>query len=488
MEFHKLPSNPNPRPNTSSPFFLEDMEQNQFIHSRTSHFKVIPPRLQKLRNLKKQKTHFKSPSIPFYQSSKFQVPNINSPRPRKPYWPKVYTRRQSPNPNPRNIPKPLPPPQLINLSHTKKFKDMIKNVQPGINIHFSGEVENVIKRARWEGLGSHLGKRYFTHLMGEFYCNMRVVKGLDGVMHFTTCVNKKTILVDHKTINIALHLPACLIDSEHPCIDIYSHFIFDKNEFKLMLSVLCESDVPLGLCDKHCSIHYKHFSPIFQNLALFVRANVLPKPNQSKYFDFFDMKILFLLSINKLDFNISYVILLNLINANFVGYMPYGLLISSIFNICHIHTHLDHSCVADSQITPMHIRPQVPLVLCQPQDVFATDLLRDIREEDIYLNKTESARVMFEEQNLEIRRLRTENEDIKRMLSFIESLAALTMGNNRVRDMEVLSSFQVQTVNNAELINELESVGAGVELLDSNGLPNMVGEFGFVAAMEDAIA
>lgn len=120
MEFHKLPSNHNPKTSSSSPFLLENMEQNQFINSRTSRFQVIPPRLQKLRNLKKPKTNFESPSIPFYQSSKYQVPNVSSPKPRKPYWPKVFTRRQFPNPNPRNIPKPLPPPQLINLSHTKK--------------------------------------------------------------------------------------------------------------------------------------------------------------------------------------------------------------------------------------------------------------------------------------------------------------------------------------------------------------------------------
>lgn len=200
------------------------------------------------------------------------------------------------------------------------------------------------------------------------------------------------------------------------------------------------------------------------------------------------MKVMFLLFLNKIDFNISYVILLNLINANLVGYMPYGLMISSIFNICHIHTHSDHSSLADSQITPAHIRPQVPLILCQPQDVFSTDLPRNIREEDIYLNKNESARMMFEEENLELRRLKTENEDIKRRLSFIESLAATTMGNNRIKDMEILNSFQVQTVNDAEMINELENIGAGVELLDSNGLPNMVGEFGYVAAMEDASA
>lgn len=311
-----MPSNPNPNPRNKheNPFLLEDMEQNQFIHSNSSGFRVIPPRLQRLRN-KKPKTSFKSPSIPFYQSSKFQVPNVSSPRPRKPYWPKVYSRKQFLKPLPTTIPKPLPPPQLIDLSHTKKFMEILKNVQPGINIDVSGEVQTVIKTARWEGLVQHLGKRFFKHLMGEFYCNMIIVKGLDGVIHFTTFVNRKTILVDHKTINMALHLPICLIDNDHPCIDIYSYFIFNKDEFKLMLGTFCNSDIPLGLYDKHCGIHYKHFSPLFQNLALIIRANVLPKPNQSKYFDFFDMKIMFLLFINKIDFNISYIILLNLINA-----------------------------------------------------------------------------------------------------------------------------------------------------------------------------
>lgn len=318
MEFQKLPSNPNPKSNSSSPFLLEDMEKNQFIHSNSSYFRVIPPRIQKLKN-KKLKKNFKSPSIPFYQSSKFQIPNTTSPRPRKPYWPKVYTRNLSHKSLPTTAPKTYPPPQLIDISHTKKFIDMLKNVQPGINTQFKGEVETIVKNARWEGLATHLGKGYFPHLMGEFYCNLRIVKGLDGIMHFTTSLNKKTILVDHETINIALHLPAHLIDHNHPCIDIYACFIFNQDEFKLMLSTFCDSDVPLGLCDKHCGIHYKHFTPVFQNLALFIRANVLPKPNQRKYFDFFDMKIMFMLLLNKIDFNISYVILLNLINDNLVG-------------------------------------------------------------------------------------------------------------------------------------------------------------------------
>lgn len=369
MDFSKLPSNPRQKPLIENPYLLEDMERNQFIHSRTSPFKVyspkqIPPRLRKTRK------GFKNNSIPFYQSSKFQTPNTPNPRPRKPYWPRVYSRRHAHQPVPRPISKPPPPPQLINLSDSKKYMNMVKNVQPGINIQVHGGVLDVIKAARWEGIVSHLGKVFYLHLMGEFYCNMRIIKGLDGVLHFTTVVERKTILIDHKTINKAIHLPAHL--SEKPCIDIYAFFVFNKAEFQLMLSTFCDSDVPLGLCDVNCGIHYKHFSSKFQYLALILRANVLPKPNQSKYFDFFDMKVLFLLYTNHINFSISYVILLNMINANFVDYMPYGLMLSSIFDIYHIPMPSVFATLADSQITLEHVRPQVPLIHCEPQEFSPT--------------------------------------------------------------------------------------------------------------------
>lgn len=323
--------------------------------------------------------------------------------------------------------------------------------------------------------------------MGEFYCNMRVTKGIDGVLHFTTSVNRKTILIDHKTINMALHLPIKLTDHEHPCLDIYSYFMFNKEEFQLMLSNFCDSDVPSGLCDKPCSIHYKHFNPMFQQLALIVRANVLPKPNQSKFLDFYDMKVMFLLYNNKINFNISYVILLNLINVNLVEYMPYGLMITSILNLCHVSTPFDQATIVDSCLTPAHTRNQVSLTLCEPQNVFPVNLPQNIREEDVYLSNNESVKMLFEEQKMELRRLKTENEDIKRRLGFIESLAAFTMGQNRVMDMEIMNQFQVQMVNNVGMVNELETVGDGNENLDSNGLPDLVGELGFVAAMDDAM-
>lgn len=186
---------------------------------------------------------------------------------------------------------------------------------------------------------------------------MSITKGVEGILHFTTTVNKKVICVDHKSINRALHLPHHL--SDLPCYNIYSFFIFNKSEFELMLGTFCDSDVPNGLCDVNCGIHYKHFKSIFQHLALIIRANVMPKVTQSKYFDFFDLKIMFLLYNNKINFNISYVILLNIINAHLVDYMPYGLLITSFLNLCNIHLCETHSTFANSHLTNNLLGPKV---------------------------------------------------------------------------------------------------------------------------------
>lgn len=92
---------------------------------------------------------------------------------------------------------------------------------------------------------------------------------------------------------------------------------------------------------------------------------------------------------------------------------------------------------------------------------------------------------MIKEQNLELRKLKSENEDIKARLGFIEGLAASTIGHYGSRDMEIVNSYQVQLVEDMGLVNELGNVNVGLGGLDENGLPDLVGEFGFVAAMEN---
>lgn len=41
-------------------------------------------------------------------------------------------------------------------------------------------------------------------------------------------------------------------------------------------------------------------------------------------------------------------------------------------------------------------------------------------------------------------------------------------------------------VDNQDMVNELETVNVGLGGLDENGLPDLVGELGFVAAMVNA--
>ncbi|XP_074369822.1 uncharacterized protein LOC141711337 [Apium graveolens] len=309
-----------------------------------------------------------------------------------------------------NKPKP-PPPKLSNPSNSKKFLELIKNVQPGTCVDVKGEVEFIIRRAKWDGLMYNLKKQYFIHLIGGFYCNMNIIKGVEGILNFTTTVNRKVICVDNKSINRALHLPLHLC--ELPCEDIYFLFVFNKSEFELMVCIFCNSDMLDGLCDVNCGIHFKHFTSTFQHLALIIRSNVMPKPNQSKYLDFFDMKIMHLLFNNKINFSISYVILLNMINAHLVDYMTYGMLISSLFAICNIPMPEIFANLADSQITNDHFRPQVPLMHCEPQEVTPIVIPQFIREEDVFLSKFESVKAMFNEPKMEFKRVKTENDELK---------------------------------------------------------------------------
>ncbi|KAK1366903.1 hypothetical protein POM88_042464 [Heracleum sosnowskyi] len=110
-----------------------------------------------------------------------------------------------------------------------------------------------------------------------------------------------------------------------------------------------------------------------------------------------------------------------------------------------------------------------------------------INQEDVYLANCESVRMLFEEQKVEMRRLIKENDEIKGRLSFIEGLAASTMGQNGVIDMDIVSSFQVPMEKDLAMINELEEVGVGIGGQSYDGLPDLVGELGFVAAMENAM-
>lgn len=143
--------------------------------------------------------------------------------------------------------------------------------------------------------------------------------------------------------------------------------------------------------------------------------------------------------------------------------------------------------IADSHITPTHIRAQVPLMYCEPQAPVPIVLPKIIHEENVFLADFNCVQMLIKEQNLELRKLKAENEEIKARLGFIEGLAASTLSQNGTREMDIVNSYQVQLVEDMDLVSELGNVNVGLGGLDENGLPDLVGELGFVAAMENSI-
>lgn len=114
-----------------------------------------------------------------------------------------------------------------------------------------------------------------------------------------------------------------------------------------------------------------------------------------------------------------------------------------------------HSTLAESHLTNNHIRPKVALMHCEPQHVETTVIPPIIRVEDIFLSKFESIKMMFNELKLELKRVKTENTEIKEKveylegvtvsctnrISYLENLATSTIGTNGVLDMEIVYSF-----------------------------------------------
>ncbi|KAL8118227.1 hypothetical protein AgCh_015950 [Apium graveolens] len=170
------------------------------------------------------------------------------------------------------------------------------------------------------------------------------------------------------------------------------------------------------------------------------------------------------------------------------NYMPYGMLISSFFALCNINMPEAFSNLADSQITNEHIRPQVPLIHCEPQKATPAVIPQFIREEDVFLFKFEFVKIMFHELKLELKRVKEENNEIKEKvgelesltasckhrIAYLEHLAASTLGTPYINDHDIVTSFQVPMHDNIAMIHELEEVNVGArgQLIDN--LPDLV--------------
>lgn len=163
-----------------------------------------------------------------------------------------------------------------------------------------------------------------------------------------------------RALKIDMHAPSL------PCINIYEKYLFDRRDFELYVGFFCDSNAPLGSCVENFGISFVHFLPIFQQLAIILRANLLPKPNNDQFFDFIDLKVMFQLVTNQVEFNISYVMILNMFLAYQLEYMPYGLFLTSIFELYHIPLPRLHADIVDFYDVSLLVKLKISLNKSKP--------------------------------------------------------------------------------------------------------------------------
>ncbi|KAK1393870.1 hypothetical protein POM88_012926 [Heracleum sosnowskyi] len=324
---------------------------------------------------KKQKHIHSTQQAHLYQNSARKLPIYRNPNPQ---FPSQATHTSDPTRSvnsglPRAIVIP-PTPTLVKLTNTGKINKMMRNNQPGMMIFLrqTEDVHCILMAAKWDTHVIYRGQNYYTHLIAEFYANMEI-KQRDGVFYFSSFVNGKNVYIDHYILNKSLRLGNR--PSDLPCINIYEKFVFNQKEFEMFLGLFCDEDVPLGLCAKNCGISFRHFTPKYQKLAIILRENILPKPKHDRFFDFVDIKVMFQLVSNYVEFNINYVLVLNMIYAHLIDYMPYGLLITSIFETYYVQMSRVYTNKIDYFSVEGLVQDKIPLSECKPSTISPISIL-----------------------------------------------------------------------------------------------------------------
>ena len=126
---------------------------------------------------------------------------------------------------------------------------------------------------------------------------MQVKHGDGDLVYLTTLVNKKPILIDYEVLGSALKLSTNQLKLEN--VDISKEFVFNKNEFRLYLSILCGHEVPYDMIVEENGILYEHFTSVFQTLALIITGNINLSTSDSKLVSFAEVKLMYKLAGHK---------------------------------------------------------------------------------------------------------------------------------------------------------------------------------------------
>ena len=399
----------------------------------------------------------------YHYHKKLKQNNQPPPRNSNSFYP---LQSLKPNENPtinKTNPKP-PSPTLVNLTNSGKLHRMLRNSQPGLMVYLpnNGDVFNLFKTAKWENYVFYRGQNYYTYLVAEFYANMEIKQRLDGLYYVNSFVNGRNIFVDHNVINRALRIGNKTADL--PCINIFDKLVFDKSQFELYLGMFCEEDVPAGLCVQNCGVSFRHFTAKYQQLAIILRSNILPKPTLDRFFDFTDLHVMFKLVSNTVDFNMNYVIVLNMVYAHHKDYLPYGLLLTAIFESYYVNMPRNYAGIVDYCAVENMTQPKVPLKDCKPHPVISTVIPSLLPKDDI----NEFVKQLKEE----VDSLKAENVELKIRLEQIE-MRLLNKGKEVVGLDESTSKLYA-----VELVNELFDTDKDETLPDAS---EMGKDLGFVA-------
>lgn len=204
-------------------------------------------------------------------------------------------------------------------------------MQPGCLIHIAkrSELYDMFCAAKWEPVLYYPNRKVLPNMVSEFYSNLEIKHGLQNVMFVTSVVNGKFFALDHIELTKALKMNLKTLQLAN--IDITKEFVFNRLEMKLYLSVLCGVEVPPTLELTEKGISYEYFTPLFQNLALILRANFFQNYSADKLMSFPEIKLMYRLASKKVTFSLPYMILTHMVNSYKKGYLTYGLLLTKVF-------------------------------------------------------------------------------------------------------------------------------------------------------------
>ncbi|KAL8103324.1 hypothetical protein AgCh_027768 [Apium graveolens] len=186
--------------------------------------------------------------------------------------------------------------------------------------------------SKWETLLFYPTRRVLTELVTEFYSNMGLGYGENIVCFLTSKIDSKSVIINYAKLGKILKLDSSILSL--PPVDVSFTFTFNNDELDKFLTVFCGKEVPKNVFQKDKGITYEHFTPFYQVLAEIVKNDFYPS-NTNKFVNFVELKIMYKLASKSVDFNLPYVILTKMISAAQHGYMPYGLLLTHVFEYFH---------------------------------------------------------------------------------------------------------------------------------------------------------